>query len=244
LKKLGKEVKVKEIFPRLLPNQLDEQGAEIIKKQIERLGIEIRLKERTSKVLGSDKVTGILLKSGEIIQGDLLIICTGVRPNIYLAKRSGIEVNKGIIVDKFLKTSVMDICAIGDLTEFQEKVYTEIPAAIDQARIAVKNMIWGDHYKYKGTIPSNTLKIAGLYLSSVGVVNPDKQIYEVIKKINFNKGIYKKIVIENGKIVGELFIVDLKESSLIKKLMDEKIDILKNKDLLNKEDAIYGNILI
>ena len=244
LKKLEKEVTIIEIFPRLLPNQLDDDGAEIIKKRIENLGIKIRLGERISEVLGSDKVTGILLKNGEIIHGELLVISTGVRPNICLAKRSGIEVKRGIIVDKYLKTSVVDIYAVGDVAEFHEKVYNEIPAAVEQARIAAKNIIWGDHYKYKGTIPSNTLKIVGIYLSSIGLVNTDQQIYEEIMKINFKKGIYKKIVIDNGKIVGAIFIADLKDSNLIKKLMDEKIDITKNIDQLNKEDMIYGNILI
>lgn len=242
LRKLGQQVEVVEIFPRLLPRQLDQDGATILKDRIERRGINIVLGVKTEEILGKKMVSGILLNNGKEFSGNLVLISAGVRSNTDLAIEAGIRVDKGVVVDEYLQTSVNDVYAAGDIAEFDGRVYGIIPAAMEQAKIATINMLEKEKQVYKGTIPSNTLKIVGVDLTSMGLVNPEGPQYEEIKKIDKEKGVYKKIVFEQGKIVGAIILGDRKGVTSIKKLMDQEIDVTKYKDLLLKDDFDYRRI--
>jgi nitrite reductase (NADH) large subunit len=225
-----------------LPRQLDQDGATILKDRIERRGINIVLGVKTEEILGKKTVSGILLNNGKEFSGNLVLISAGVRSNTDLAVEAGIEVDTGVVVDEYLQTSVNDVYVAGDVAEFEGRVHGIIPAAMEQAKIAAMNMLEKEKQVYKGTIPSNTLKIVGIDLTSMGLVNPDGPQYEEIKKIDKKKGVYKKIVFEQGKIVGAIILGDRKGVTSIKKLMDQEIDIMKYKDLLLKDDFDYRRI--
>jgi len=243
LRKLGQQVEVVEIFPRLLPRQLDQDGATILKDQIEARGINIVLGVKTEEILGKKRVSGILLDNGKELSGNLVLISAGVRSNTDLAVEAGIKVGKGVVVDQNLETSVNNVYAAGDVAEFQGRVYGIIPAALEQAKIAAINMLEKEKQNYKGTIPSNTLKIVGIDLTSMGIVNPEGPQYEEIRKIDKEKGVYKKIVLEQGKIVGAIILGDTKGVTPIKKLMDQKIDVTKYKDSLLEDNFDYRRVL-
>ena len=242
LRKLGQQVEVVEIFPRLLPRQLDQDGATILKDRIETRGINIVLGVKTEEILGKKTVSGILLDNGEELSGNLVLISAGVRSNIDLAVDAGIKVEKGVVVDEHMQTSVNDVYAAGDVAEFRGRVYGIIPAALEQANIAAMNMLEKEKRVYEGTIPSNTLKIVGVDLTSMGLVNPEGPQYEEVKKIDKGKGVYKKIVLEKGKIVGAIVLGDRKLVTWIKKLMDQKTGVTEYKDLLLEEDFDYSRI--
>jgi len=242
LRKLGQQVEVAEIFSRLLPRQLDQEGATILKDQIEARGINVVLGVKTVEVLGEKTVSGILLDNGKELSGNLVLISAGVRSNTDLAVEAGIKVDKGVVVDQYLQTSVKDVYAAGDVAEFEGRVYGIIPAALEQAKIAAMNMLGKEKQVYKGTIPSNTLKIVGIDLTSMGLVNPEEPQYEEIRKIEKEKGVYKKIVLEQGKIVGAIILGDTKGVSSIKKLMDQGIDVTKYKDSLLENGFDYRRI--
>jgi nitrite reductase (NADH) large subunit len=242
LRKLGQQVEVVEIFPRLLPRQLDQDGATIFKDRIETLGIKIVLGVRTEEILGKKTVSGISLDNGKELCGNLVLISAGVRSNTDLAAEAGIKVEKGVVVDQYLQTSVDDVYAAGDVAEFEGRVYGIIPAALEQARISAINMVEGEKQVYNGTIPSAMLKIVGIDLTSMGLVNPEGPQYEEIKKINKEKGIYKKLVLKKGKIVGAILLGDRKGVTWIKQLMDQKIDVTKYEDFLLGDDFDYRKI--
>jgi len=243
LRKLGQQVEVVEIFPRLLPRQLDQDGATILKDQIETRGINIVLDVKTEEILGQKTVSGILLDNGKKLSGNLVLISAGVKPNTDLAVGAGIKVEKGVVVDQCLKTSVNDVYAAGDVAEFEGRVYGIIPAAMEQAKIAAMNMLEKEKQVYGGTIPSNTLKIVGIDLTSMGIVSPEGPRYEEIRKIEKEKGVYKKIVLEQEKIVGAIILGDTKGVTSIKKLMDQETDVTKYKDFLLEDDFDYRRIL-
>jgi nitrite reductase (NADH) large subunit len=242
LRKLGQQVEVVEILPRLLPRQLDQDGATILKERIETRGIKIVLGVRTEAILGKKTVSGISLDNGKELCGNLVLISAGVRSNTDLAVKAGIKVEKGVVVDQYLQTSVNDVYAAGDVAEFEGRVYGIIPAALEQASISAMNMVEGEKQVYNGTIPSAMLKIVGIDLTSMGLVNPEGPQYEEIKKINKEKGIYKKLVLVQGKIVGAIFLGDRKGVTWIKQLMDQKIDVTKYEDFLLDDDFDYRKI--
>jgi len=239
LMKLGQKVKVVEIFPRLLPRQLDQDGSTILQDNLRKLGIDMQLGVKTTQILGKETVAGVALDNGKEVSGQLILISAGVRSDIRLAADAGIKANKGVIVDDYLQTSADDVYAAGDVLEFHEKLYGIIPPAIEQANVAAANMLEDEKHVYKGTIQSTTLRIAGISLTSMGLVNPEGPKYEEIKKIDKQRGIYKKIVLDQGKIVGAILLGDRKGTSTLTRLMQQETDVTKYKDNLLENNFDY-----
>jgi nitrite reductase (NADH) large subunit len=242
LRKLGQQVTVVELFPRLLPRQLDPDGAALLKNRIEALGIDIVLGVKTVEILGKETVSGIMLDTGTKVSGDLVLVSAGMRSNIELALEAGIKVNRGVVADGHLQTSIDNVYAVGDVAEFEGTVYGIIPAAMEQASIAAANMLEEEPVVYTGTVPSNTLKIVGIDLTSMGLVNPEEPTYEEIKKTDTTKGVYKKLILDKGKIVGAILLGDTKGVTSIRKLIAQETDITKHKNLILNDDFDYKKV--
>ncbi|MDH4270698.1 MAG: FAD-dependent oxidoreductase [Candidatus Aminicenantes bacterium] len=200
----GAEVEVVEFFDRLLPRQLDAQGASLLRSQIERLGIRVRLGVATEEILGAGEMKGIRLKGGHEVSGDMAVIAAGVRPNLALPQDAGLATDRGLVVDDRLRTSHPHVFAAGDSIQHRGKVYGIIPASFEQGRTVAYNII-GEDKKYEGTVPANTLKVVGLDVTSVGLVNPEGEGFQEVKKDKEEEGIYKKIVLQDGVLVGAIW---------------------------------------
>jgi nitrite reductase (NADH) large subunit len=243
LRKASKQVHVVEIGPRILPRQLDQEGAEILQDELRTLSISVSTGVRASEILGKDEVTGVSLSNGEELPAGLVLIAAGIRPNVGLAADAGIKVNKGVIADEHLQTSANDVYAAGDVSEFNGTVYGIIPAAIEQAETASFNMLGREEHVYEGTVATTTLKIAGISLTSMGLISPEGSGYEEIKRVSRQGNVYKKIVLEGGKIVGAIILGERKDAAAMMKLMDEKTVVTKYKDHLLEEDFDYRKII-
>ncbi len=228
-------VTILEYAEHLLMRQLDHEGADILQAWIEGTGAEVVTQAETEEILGQDSVTGVRLKDGRVIEGDTVIISAGARPNLTLAKDAGLKVNRGIVVDSSLRTSDPSIFAIGDVSEFNGQVWAMIPPAIDQARVAAKKILGQPGPDYKGTVPSNTLKVTGLDLTSVGTVRsahePPEPGYEEIRAVTPDRKVYKKFVIKDGKMVGAILLGTKKEAMKVIKIVKdgEPIETIKAK---------------
>jgi nitrite reductase (NADH) large subunit len=199
----GAEVEVVEFFDRLLPRQLDAEGAAVLRGQVEGSGIKVRLGVITEEILGQNDAAGIRLKGGAEVGADTVIIAAGVRPNLDLARDAGLAIDRGLVIDDRLQTS-HQVFAAGDGVQHRGKLYGIIPASFDQARAAAYNML-GQERKYEGTTPSTTLKVAGLYVTSLGLANPEGPGYEEIRRVKKEEGAYKKIVLQDGVLVGAVW---------------------------------------
>ena len=234
LRETGHSVFVVEFFPRLLPRQMDKEGAEILKTQMEKMGFAFFLGAKTREITGDEKVKSVILDDGTIIDCDMVIISAGVKPNTELADKLGIKCNKGIPVNDGLETEIKDIYAAGDIAEHRGICYGIWPAAEEQGKIAGINMAGGSAI-YTGTLPSNVLKIAGINLISAGDIDPDKNLEAIVQKDNENF-IYKKLVIKDNSIAGCILYGNIDVWKKIKKAMDEKKDISRIKTDLEKWD--------
>lgn len=239
LKSRGAEVEVVEFFDHLLPRQLDEQGASLLKSQIEKMGIGIHLGLACEEVLGQERVAGLRFKGGQEIETDVALVAAGVRPNIRIAQDAGLETDRGLIVDDYLQSNSPEILAAGDVTQHAGRIYGIIPASFNQARIAAQNVM-SQKQKYEGTIPSNTLKVVGLDLTSVGTVNPEDESYEEVRKENRDQGVYKKIVVRNGEVCGLICIGTKKGVSEISRLISQKANVEKWKESLLDDDFDFS----
>ncbi len=237
----GASVKVVEFFLRLLPRQLDSEGASVLQSKIEDMGIKVQLGIVTEEILGEGRVEGLKFKSGEKLDAQTAVVAAGVRPNIHLAVEAGLKTDKGIIVDDSLRTSQPCIFAAGDNVQHRDKIYGIIPASFNQARTVAFN-IAGHEKEYTGTIPSNTLKVVGVDLTSIGLVTPEEGAAEEFRKVIKEKGIYKKIVIQNGKLVGAIWMGTKQNVNEINRIILQQIDVGKWKGTVLEEDFDFSDL--
>ncbi len=239
MKSRGAQVDVVEFFDRLLPRQLDIQGASLLKAQIENMGINVHLGLATEEILGQNDVRGLRFKGEREIEMDMAIVAAGVRSNIRLAKEAGLETDRGLVTDDYLQSSNAKIFGAGDVIQHRGRVYGIIPSCFNQARVVASNIL-GKKEKYEGTVPSNSLKVAGLDLTSVGLVNPEEGTSEEFRKEKKEEGIYKKIVIQKGVVVGAIWMGTKKGVNEISRIISQKINIEKHKISLLEDDFDYS----
>ncbi len=228
LKKLGLKITVVEFFPRLLPRQLDGEGGHRLQNILEDRGFSFKLDAITRTIAGNDEVKGVTLENGEFIAADMVVISAGVNPKLDLAMQLGLDCNRGIKVDKQMRTSHPDVYAAGDIVEFAGRTYGIWPAALEQGKIAGTNISGGD-VTYEGTILSSILKVAGIDLASAGEIDNENK-YE--SKIVASETIYKKVVIDNGRVIGCIMLGDRKNFNRINKAISTGEDILSDLDSL------------
>ena len=159
------------------------------------------LDAKTETFLGEDKVTGARLKGGREFEAHTVLIAAGVRPNARLAVASGLDIERGIVVNNRMQTSQPDVYASGDVASYKNYSWAIALIAQAQARVAAANMANGDMV-YDVVVPSTTFKVVGIDVTSVGVVNPDQADFVEIKQQDGAAGTYKKIVLHNGVSVG------------------------------------------
>jgi nitrite reductase (NADH) large subunit len=224
LKERGASVTVYEVMDRLLPRQLDPAAASLLKARIEKAGIVVRLGVETEEILGENEVSGLRFKGGETAAADLVVLASGVRPNLGLARQAGLAADRGLVVNDLLQTSHPAIFGAGDIIQHRDKVYGIIPASFDQARVAAFNLL-SPEKRYEGSVPSNTLKIHGIPVTSVGQFFPAGNGFEIMVKESGEEGIYKKIVLRDGALEGAIWMGTSKGAADIVRLAASRTNI-------------------
>nr|MDO8110544.1 FAD-dependent oxidoreductase [Candidatus Sigynarchaeota archaeon] len=208
IKKTGLETTVVEVFPRLLPKQLCNTSAGILKDKITHLGIDTVLGATVEEIIGTDHVTGVKLAGGRVLDADFVLISAGIKPRLELMQAAGLKVNKGLIVNDYMQTSDENIFAAGDIIEFNNRGWGIIPAALDQAAVTAKKIAGIQGEPYAPTTPSNKLKIMDFDVMSVGtmILDDADQNCKVFISKDEMKGIYKKFVLREGKLIGSILL--------------------------------------
>ena len=228
LRKRDKAVMVVEFFPRLLPRQLDPEGAGMLEGIMAGMGLSFRLGAKTQEISGEGRAEGVVLEGGEELRADMVVISAGVRPNLELAQSLRLDTDKGIKVDNRLRTSRSGVYAAGDVAEFQGIPYGIWTAASDQGKLAGINLAGGDA-TYHGTTMANTLKVAGVDLASAGDIDADNKLKA---KVVSKEGIYRKVVIAENRIKGCIMLGDTKGFTKVTKMMSEGRDVSEIEDRL------------
>ena len=221
LKRGLKQVTVVEYFNRLLPRQLDEIGARLLQSQLEKMGLRFLLGKEALEISGQETVSQVKFKDGSSLSAGAVVVASGIKPRLELASAAGLAVNRGILVDDYLQTSQPGIYAAGDVSEHRGRIYGLIPAAFDQARVVAYNLA-GQIKKYEGTVPANTLKVAGIFLTSAGQILPEGEGFEVLSRLDEEHGVYKKLVLKDGQLVGAIWLGTKKGSVEITRLVQAR----------------------
>jgi nitrite reductase (NADH) large subunit len=215
------DVTLLESYGWLMPRQLNQLAGEILQDHVKLLGVDIRNNARTKELLGDERVAGVTLDDGETIPADLVIVATGIRPNSHLARRAGLVVNKGIVVDNQLTSSQPAVFAAGDVAEHQGVLYGSWAASQFQGGIAGMNAA-GATAHFGGIPRSNTLKVLGLDLLSIGQFEPEDGSYQVIETPR-DSG-YCRFVFRDEHLVGCVLVGDTSLSGPVKTAIEARTD--------------------
>lgn len=219
-----RKLTVLETAPRLLPRQLDERGSRILERAFEAMGIRIRTGERVSGFAGENAVDSVMLDGGESILAGTVVLSMGVRPRTGLARAAALSTARGITVNEHLRTSDPTIYAVGDCAEFNGIAWGIIPAAMEMAGPCASAILGDLQHPYGGTLPSNTLKVAGIDLFSAGIVEPeDPAAYEELA-FEASAERYERYLIRDGALAGAIVIGSKLKARAVARMMGKGAD--------------------
>jgi nitrite reductase (NADH) large subunit len=237
----GEDVGIAELQSRLMPLQLDVKASEILQNIIESFNIKVYLETQIHKIMGENGVKGVIREDGSQINCDMVVYNTGIRPNIKYIKDSTIRFNKGVIVNNKMQTSSENIYAAGDVAEFENHISGLWNIAIEQGKTAGYNII-GKEEIYKNIVPVTTLNAFKISLFSMGNVDESICDYSLVEDEK-DSSTYKRIFINQDKIVGAIVIGDTKKSPVLKSAIESET-LLNEFDLskvLVKSERIAKN---
>jgi NAD(P)H-dependent nitrite reductase large subunit len=206
----GVEAHVVHLMSHLMETQLDAPGSQLVRRQLEQMGICIHLDKTTVAVLGDAEVTGLAFKDGSKLECEMVVIAVGIQPNVEVAVRSGLEVDRGIIVgDDLACAGVPDVYAIGECAQHRGRTYGLVAPLWEQAQILAERLSGRNPAAvYTGSKPSTKLKVAGIDLAVMGDKEPVQEDDEVITYAEPSRGVYKKLIVRDRRLAGAIVIGD------------------------------------
>ena len=221
LAKRGAAVTVLEGHSWLMPRQLDRTAGGLLQGHLARLGIRLEKNAKTSEIAGTGRAESVVLGDGRAFPARLVILATGVRPNTHLARRAGLDVNGGIVVNNHLMTSTDGVFAAGDVAEHDGILYGTWAPSQYQGKIAGMNAA-GLPTLYGGQPRSNTLKVLGIDMLSIGQFEPVDGSFSVVDRKD--DGRYQHFMFRDGVLVGAILFGDATLGAAVKSAIQTRLD--------------------
>jgi len=211
------QVTVIEANNQLMPAQLDFESAQILRKTMEAMGVKVLTDTKTSKIIYREgQIQSLLFSDGSLLETDMVVVSTGIRPITEVAIHSGLTVNKGIVCDDQLRTNDQDIFAVGECIEHRGKLYGLVEPIWEQANV-LADVLTGvnPQANYQGSKVGTKLKVMGVELVSLGEKDPSRTDDEVVVYREPNRGVYKKVIIREEKILGAILLGDIEAAGTL-----------------------------
>ncbi|TRZ42287.1 nitrate reductase [Robertkochia solimangrovi] len=221
---------------RLMERQLDPTSSRLLALDVQERGISIYFDNEVSTVF-NDEESGqleITLRSGKVLEAHAIVYAIGTRPNIGLARESGLVCSRGVKVNEFMQTSDPDIFAIGEIAEFRDQLFGITAAAEQQANILASYLAGDISEKYEGSVLMNILKFNDLNLCSIGNIHyqeNDPEIEEIIFT-DISKRYYKKCIVKNDMLIGAILMGDKNEFAEYKALIESGTELADKREKL------------
>jgi NAD(P)H-nitrite reductase large subunit len=246
LVKRGIKVTLVELKDNILNLILDKMASKMAEAVITKAGVIIITGQTVQRIIGRKddptKVGGVVMTDNTEIPCDLVIVAIGVVPRTELVKDTPLKISRGIMVDRFMRTSIPDVFACGDVAEAYDflidknRLLPLWPLAYLGGRVAGLNMT-GKKIEYEGGTIMSSLKYFELPIIAVGDINPQNMIgYDELVELKPEKTIYKKILLKNNIIVGFIFLGEIEKAGILFRLLKNHVDVSEIKDNLLSED--------
>jgi nitrite reductase (NADH) large subunit len=219
----GMEVTVLHLMPTLMERQLDEAAGFLLKTELENRGQTILTGADTAEIVGESHVEAVKLKDGTEISADIVVMAVGIRPNVRLAMEAGLEVGRGIVVDDDMRTSDPSIFAVGECVEHRGLVYGLVAPLWEMCKALADKCTTGAT-GYQGSVTSTKLKVSGIDLFSAGDFSGGEDCEDVVMR-DAARGIYKRVVLKQDRIVGAVLYGDTADGNWYFDLMRQEEDV-------------------
>jgi nitrite reductase (NADH) large subunit len=235
LKQRGMSVALVHLMPTLMERQLDTAAGQLLQRDLDRRGIAFFTDGQTEEIVGTDRAEGVKLADGRFVPADLVVLAIGIRPNVDLARDADLEVNRGIVVNDDMRTSDPDIFSVGECVEHRGQVFGLVAPLWDQAKACAAQLAGDTVAVFAPQALSTSLKITGVDVFSAGALTAADEGDDEITLRDDGRGIYKKIVLRDGKLVGAVLYGEVADGQWYLQLMREAQDV---SDL--REKLVFG----
>jgi len=210
----------------LMNQQLDAQAGLVLRRSVERLGMTVHTGARTTAIrCGSDgAVTGVTFADGATLDVDMVVVAAGIRPNIGLAMVSGLETQRGIVVDDQLRSvDDDDIYAVGECVQHRGQVYGLVGPLWEQAAVLADHITGADPAAtYHGSRLATKLKVAGVDVAAMGLKEPERPDDEFVQFSEPCRGVYQTVIIRDGILVGATLLGDISKVASLTQAFDRR----------------------
>ncbi len=245
--KQGMNTTVVHLSEDLMDMQLDSTASQMLLLSLQQKGMQFKLKTQTQRLIAgnSGRVEKIEFSDGSTIYTDLVVMAVGIRPNIELAQKSGIHCEKGIVVNDAMQAFESSIYAVGECIQHRDRCYGLVAPLFEQARVCASHIAECNTGLYEGSITSTKLKVTGVDLFSAGNFKGSDTSEDLVFQ-DASRGVYKKIVIDSGKIVGSVLYGDTTDGAWYFQLMKngDNVEDMRDRLLFGQAyagDSAYGS---
>ena len=235
----GMDVTVVHLMPTLMERQLDPPAGHLLKREVEARGIKVMTSANTKEIYGDGYVAGLRLDDGTELPCTLVVMAVGIRPNAGIAKEAGLEVNRGILVDKHMRTSDPDIYALGECVEFKGTVYGLVAPLYEMAKVLADELAGAAGEGFIETALATKLKVTGINLFSAGDFAERENRDEIVLR-DARSGVYKRLVLEDDEVVGAVLYGDTADGAWFHQLIKDHTDVSEMRDTLIFGPAYAG----
>lgn len=243
LMKRGMGVSVVHVGPWLMERQLDDVSGKLLQGSLEERGMRFLMGAQTQELVGGEdgRVKSVKFKDGTEVAADLVVMAVGIRPNTALAESMRLHVNKGIVVSDTLQT-VTDprIYAVGECAAHRGIAYGLVAPLFEQGKVLATHLAEFGIGRYTGSLTSTKLKVTGIDLFSAGNFMGGDHTEEIVMS-DPASGVYKKLVIQDDKLVGACLYGDTVDGSWYFKLLREGRKVSDIRDKLMFGESNIGD---
>lgn len=239
LLKLGMEVTVIHDMPHLLNRQLDTEASTFLKETLEARGMHFRLGTLTAEIVhGADgrHLEKLRFKDGSELATDMVVMAVGIRPNVALAKKVGLQVDKAILVNDTMQTFDPCIYAVGECVQHRGALFGLVAPLFEQAKVCANHLAEMGSSRFIQKATATTLKVSGVHLYSAGDFTDDEAESLVLR--DPAGGVYKRLLIKNDRVIGSVLYGDTNDGSWYFDLIREQRNVA---DL--RESLLFGRVL-
>ena len=240
LKQRGMNVTVLHLMDRIMDRQLDARASALLKQSIEAKGIPVLTEANTEELIGQDgHVSQLRLKDGTVLEADFVIFAVGIRPNMALAQSAGLRCNRGVMVNDTMQTFDPSIYAVGECIEHRNQTFGLVEPLWGQAFICASHLAEHGSLIFKAPTVPTQLKVSGCDVFSAGNFEPADD-YEDIILNDEKRHIYKRIIIQQDKVIGAVLFGDTEDGAWYAELIADQTPIssIRNKLLFGKDFAL------
>ncbi len=227
----GVEVHVVHNMGWLMNNQLDPAGGAILKDVMERMGVRVHLDTLTVRIEGEESVSGVVFRDGTDLDCDMVVISAGIRPNAEIGAACGLTVERAIVTnDRMQSVDDPDVYVVGECAQHRGQVYGLVQPLWEQA-VVLADHITGRRpdAAYLGSKVATKLKVMGVELATMGVLEPADDHDEVVTFAEPKRGIYKKLILRGDTLIGAMLLGDTSKAAFLMQAFDRALPLSENR---------------